>query len=296
MKNLAPRMHQHGFTLVEAIVTLVVTAIIAGTMVLFIQRPVRNYVDSAARAEVSDVADLALRRMAREIASALPNSVRVNTVGGVQFLEFIPTSGGGRYLSAEDNTITGTPLSFDNAGAINFNVVGDVPAMAPGDFIAIYNLGDGFTDADAYAGLNVASVTGIAAAQGFTTVTIGSVAGAATNPFAAPALAGRAPNMSPDQRFQVIGRPVVFRCDPSTTGIGTLQRSVEANFGAVFPQPALGVGALLANNVVACNFSMSITNRQSALVGMNLSLGWTNPNGGLETVTLTHQVHVNNTP
>jgi len=53
--------------------------------------PVRAYVDSARRGELSDVADTALRRMARDIRTALPNSLRVSTSGSTFYLELLQT-------------------------------------------------------------------------------------------------------------------------------------------------------------------------------------------------------------
>lgn len=314
------RRRQQGFTLVEAIVAIVLTAILAGTMVLFINRPVRNYIDSAARAELSDAADGALRRMARELRASLPNSMRLTTAGGVQFLEFIPTSGGGRYLSVEDATNGGTPLSFTNPNPNSnntptFTVTG---AMAGTPFpagvrsyIAIYNLGPGFLDADAYAASNLAQVTGVIGVlqNGLNFININyanilpadndpaNVASASANPFAEPFRLGRTPNSSPEQRFQVVQKPVTFRCAGNANGGGTLTRSVAATFSTTASTPAANAGALLADNVVSCNFTMGTNaNRQTALVGLNLTLGRTRPDGGLETVSLTHQINVNNMP
>lgn len=313
--RITVRQAQRGFTLVEVIVAMVVTSIVAGTMVLFINRPVRNYIDSAGRAEMSDVADLALRRMAREIRAALPNSARATTSGGVLYLEFIPTFGGGRYLSVEDSTQTGTPLSFSDENATSFSVVGAVPPVsAPAvrqDYLAIYNLGSGFQDADAYAAVNLARITStpvaLAGAPSIMNINFASVqavdlgggnaAPAVTNPFAAPAKAGRQPNTSPDQRFQVVGKPVIFRCAGNAAGTGTLTRSLAPTFSPVPSTPAASAGVLLANNVVACDFSIDTNaNRQSGLVGLTLTLGRPVPDGGVETVTLAHQIQVNNTP
>jgi MSHA biogenesis protein MshO len=297
---------QRGFTLVEAIVAIVVTSIIAGTMVLFINRPVRNYIDSAGRAEMSDVADLALRRMAREIRAALPNSARVTTSGGALYLEFIPTIGGGRYLSLEDGTQSGSALSFTDANALAFSVVGPMPTAARQDFLAIYNLGAGFQDADAYAGSNLAQITAQPANQTINFASVqaadlggGNTVSATANPFAAPALANpaRPPNLSPDRRFQVVGKPVIFRCAGNAGATGTLTRSIAPTFSPVQSTPGASVGVLLANNVVACDVSIDTNaNRQTGLVGLTLSLGRQAPDGGIETVTLTHQIQVNNTP
>ena len=294
-------IRQRGFTLVEAVVVMVVTGILAGIMVLFIRRPVQNYTDAAARAELSDAADLALRRMSRELRTALPNSVRLTVNNGVWWLEFIPTVSGGKYLSVENNTSSGTPLSFTNSTAAPFNVIGPMPTLTfpPGanNYIVIYNLGPGFANigADAYSRTNLARVTGVAGRTiSYERYLDGDAAGNGLNPFASPN-----PNTSPGQRFQVVTEPVTFRCQGLANGRGTLTRSVATNFFAAQPTPAAAAGNLLASNVVACNFSVNgFGNQQAALIGLNLALGRPDINGGnaVETVTLTHQIHVDNTP
>jgi MSHA biogenesis protein MshO len=283
---------QAGFTLVEAIVVMVITGILAGIMVLFIRQPVRNYVDASARADLSDSADLSLRRMARELRSAVPNSVRLMSAGGVWYLEFIPTKAGGQYLAVEDN-VTGNTLSFTDASKTLFDIVGTVPSVpypiAPNDYIVIYNLGSGFTNADAYAGTNRAQVKTITAPHTVTLV---------ANTFAAQ---GAVPNTSPDHRFQVTGMPVTFACQANANGTGTLRRFAGYGFPpAATPGQAVptGSGALMANNVSGCEFVVATAaSQQSALIGMTIALSRQAPGGGgLETVTLTHQIHVDNTP
>jgi prepilin-type N-terminal cleavage/methylation domain-containing protein len=140
---------QRGFTLVEAIIVMVLTGVLAGVMVLFIRQPVQNYVDAAGRAGLTDTADLALRRMARELRSALPNSIRTTFNNGVWYVQFIPVRSGGQYLAVEDSTTGGIPLSFTSMSATQFDVVGPMPDVVPGDIIAIYNLGNEIID-DAY--------------------------------------------------------------------------------------------------------------------------------------------------
>jgi len=296
--------HQRGFTLVEAVVVMVVTGILAGIMVLYIRRPVQNYADAAARADLSDAADLALRRMARELRTALPNSVRLTaTPAGQWWLEFIPTTAGGKYLAVEDDPdphadpMVGKPLSFTSQAPAPFNVIGPMPPVAIGDFLAIYNLGPNFAGADAYARSNLAVVTGFDKDKrsiSYDNVVPGQ---AGKNPFyAAP---GNVPNTSPGQRFQLVGRPVIFRCEGNVNGTGTLTRSVAADFLAQPPLPLASQGILMANNVVACDFTIGTSgSQQSGLIGLNLSLGRPNPEGGrvVETITLSHQIHVDNTP
>ena len=70
---------QCGFTLIEAIMVIVITGILAGMVAVFIRAPIDAYVDSARRADLTDVADTAVRRVARDIGAALPNGLRTPT-------------------------------------------------------------------------------------------------------------------------------------------------------------------------------------------------------------------------
>jgi len=116
-----------GFTLIEMIVVIVLTGIVVGMVAVFLRTPVQAYVDSAARAELSDAADIAVRRIAREVRRALPNSTRVT--GGGTTVEFIPTKSGGRYLAEEDNEGAGY-LDFTDSTDRTFTVVGQMPSPA----------------------------------------------------------------------------------------------------------------------------------------------------------------------
>jgi MSHA biogenesis protein MshO len=66
-----------GFTLIEAIIAIVITGILGSVVAVFINRPIQGYFDSVRRAELTDQADVALRRISRDIRLALPNSLRV---------------------------------------------------------------------------------------------------------------------------------------------------------------------------------------------------------------------------
>ena len=92
-----PTNSLRGFTLIEMIMVIVITGVIAGMVAVFIKGPVDSYFDMARRAELTDIADTAMRRMTRDIRLALPNSLRNPAGGSDQCVEFMPTKSGGRY-------------------------------------------------------------------------------------------------------------------------------------------------------------------------------------------------------
>jgi MSHA biogenesis protein MshO len=263
-----------GFTLIEMIMVITITGVIAGMVAVFIQSPVQGYVDSARRAELTDHADVALRRISRDVRLALPNSLRTVTNG----FEFILTQSGGRYRDPADGSTGGDFLSYTNSADTSFDVLGAMPAMASGDRIVIYNLGPGYAPADAYAGGNVATISGIAG----NTVTL------ASNPFASQS----PPLPSPSARFQVVNQnDLVVRY---TCSGGALRRWARCSLAT--PSACGGTpGALLAGGgttTAACTIDYT-----SAATGRNglLYISLTLTSGG-ESVTLFNQIHVDNSP
>lgn len=272
-----------GFTLVEAVMVIAITGIIAAMVAVFIRAPVEGYMDAAVRAELTDTADTALRRMGRDLRLALPNSVRV---AAPACIEFLPVSTGGRYRAEQDcsgASCTGDKLDFsiaDNA----FDVLGGLdPLPLAGDTVVIYNLG--IPGADAYNEDNLATIA--AASTGAITLATGK-----QFPFA-----------SPGNRFYVIPAAegvVSYVCsgagvDSAGNGTGTLYRYASytpaASAPASCPTPPSGT-PVLARGVSACNFSYApgVTAR-SGLASMRVALVKNN-----EAVNLYHEVHVKNAP
>ena len=188
---------QRGVTLIELVIVITISAIIAVGMAVFIARPIEAYVDAARRAELTDIADTALRRMTRDVRTALPNSIRIATAAGVSYLEFLQTSGGGRYRAEPTSAGAGDILDFAAADA-SFDVIGALPAFGGGDSVVIYNLAASGAVANAYAGDNRAAY--------------GSSAGS-TITLAAPK---QFPFPSPGRRFQVVQHAVTYACNPAT--------------------------------------------------------------------------------
>ncbi|ARU32840.1 hypothetical protein CAP31_04505 [Sulfuriferula sp. AH1] len=262
-----PAPPQRGFTLIEAIVVITITAIIAAVVAVFIRAPVQGYFDSVRRAELTDTADTAVRRIGRDLHLALPNSVRVTTNGSAYYLEFLLTSGGGRYRA----DTPGDPLDFTTADT-GFDVLGPPVTTTAGEMVAIYNLG--ITGADAYAGDNTSAITG-------------TLGGASNIPIAPKQF----PFASPSNRFQIIQYPVTYACDPAA---GTLTRYWNYPISAAQPTGfGSSSGALLAKNVSACSFSYTqqVVTQRAGLVSATLQLS---QNG--ESVNLYYEAHVSNAP
>ena len=145
---------------------IVITGIIAGMVAVFIRSPVEGYMDAARRAELTDIADTAVRRMARDIRLALPNSVRNPSDGSDSCIEFMPTKIGARYRAAPDGaTGLGDPLEF-SALDDKFDMLWSNAALpadsqiAAGDVVVVYN--DGSASGNAYTGSNAIQVASVA--------------------------------------------------------------------------------------------------------------------------------------
>jgi len=302
-----------GFTLVEAVVTIVILGIVAGIVAVFIRVPILGYRDTLERAELTDQADLALRRIARDIRLALPNSVRASDAG--DHLELLLTRSGARYLSEDDGVPTVPVLSFDRPSTVAFTAVGMPGTFAQvraGDYVVVYNLGPGFEPANAYdlaaTGITGCPSTSAAGAAGNIACVNAVSAEAATTingqsiPARTIALAGnpfawqQAPMTSPAQRFQVVSGPVSFYCAQNTDGRLALWRAWDYPIVKDQAVPTAGKRALVATGLTSCDgiFSYGTAARRTGLVGIALSL-----RGRTEapaTIRLVHQVHVDNTP
>jgi MSHA biogenesis protein MshO len=301
-----------GVTLVEMIVVITITGIIASVVAVFIRRPMEQYVDSARRAQLTDLADTAVRRLTRDLRTALPNSIRVSLVGTVTYLEYLETRTGGRYrgeipdtpvasgattcpdLAPSDGVADENVLKFGVADTC-FGVVGGLAnrsSVAGGsDYAVVYNLGPGNLNSDAY---ETAAATGGNKAR-ITAATAGAggedVVSIASNTFTFG---------SPGKRFHVITGPVTYVCNPTTRELRrisgyAIQTAQPTNIAAA-PLSTATLNALLAQNVNTCTFAYNASgvDQRTGVVGVALEL--TDASAAAESVRLFQQVHVNNAP
>ena len=273
--HASPR-RTHGFTLVEIVIVITLLGIVGVMVAVFMKKPIDAYFDTARRAALVDLADTTTRRMAREIRSALPNSLRV---ASNQCVEFIPTKVGGRYRAETSSTGTGDTLDFSTADS-SFDVYGDLGALptaqrpAVGDLVAVYNLG--ITGSDAYSLDNVSAITSVTNASPESSIGI--------SPKKFPLASG-------SSRFQVIpstDKVVSYACSG-----GKLYRFSNYAYSATSScQTPVSSTPVLATDVASCNFVYNGSDLQrNALVQISLVFTRT-----AESVSLYHEVHVNNTP
>lgn len=308
MKTRSPkpetRNPQRGFTLVEMIVVIVITGILGGMVAMFIRAPVQGYVDSARRAEMTDIADTALRRIGRDLRTALPNSVRVTTSGGTAYLEYLETIAGGRY-----NTAT-TPVDCLNGGnCTRLTTTGNLvngaanaasTALVNGGAIilgtsrlVVYNQYSNYGNNCSPTNPSVYCAAGSGGAPVITGVK-NSAANADEDEINFVANTFLPAGGSPQNRFQIVSQPVTYACTPNgvlTRYRGYVIQAAQPNNTAAAPL-AGALNALLATNVgAACSFTYNVVSQRSGLVTVQLIITESG-----ETVTLYSATHVSNQP
>ncbi|OIR18232.1 hypothetical protein GALL_15600 [mine drainage metagenome] len=288
-----PKSHR-GFTLVEMVVVIVITGIIGGMVAVFIRAPVQGYADSARRAEMTDIADTALRRIGRDLRTAVPNSVRIPVAAGSTYIEFMPTKDGGRYRVDATGGGGGCGAAGDDldftAPDTCFEIVGSPITFVAGDQIVV-----GSTQSDGSLPYKSAAAGGVMrqiASGGVGTQQVVKMTSTVAFP-ASSELDGH--------RFEVVPadqQAVTYACtgtlgplDANGDGQGALTRYWA--YGFINPQAASpgGRSAILADKVSACNFVYNISNARDSLVAISLTI----TRGG-ESVNLYHEIHVNNIP
>jgi MSHA biogenesis protein MshO len=277
-RRTSPTHRALGFTLLEAVMVIALTGIVGVMVSTFVRQPIDAYVDLGERAALTDAADLALRRMARELRTALPNSVRV--AGGGTYLEFLPVRSAGRYRAALTAGGTGNLLDFSSTSDTSFDVLGPAVSAQAGDQLVVHNLG--LPGADAYEGSSRRAVTSTGASLATVAYTVGGT---------------QFPYASPHQRFHIVGTPVSFGCTPLAGGAGSLRRYTGYAIQSTQPTATLSAlsganNALLSPWVSACAFTYSAgATTRNAVVTLRLTL----TNGG-ESISLLQQVQVEGSP
>jgi MSHA biogenesis protein MshO len=272
---------QSGFTLLEMVITIVVSSIMAIGIVSFIGDAVTGFISAGNRNQLSSAGRTVVDRIALELHNALPNSIRVTTAApnGDQCLEFIPFLGASSYVNPP---FTGT--GGDEFEVINFNP-SLITGPASGLFAVIYpiDLEAVYEDPIPASGPRAAidEISDPAPADGRVTIT----------------LTGnhRFSRRSPVDRIYVTESPVSFCISGNflfryqSYGFEDTQPQV-AGLPATAPDRVL-ISDSISNAALTAFTIQEATLRRNAIVSINLNFVDT-----LDTVRLQHEVQIRNVP
>ena len=159
--SLRPVLHRRtrrahrGVTLVELVVVLTIMGVVGSLAATLVGRVASAQQDNRGRLTLAQAADGAVGRLADELQTALPNSLRLSSDASGVWIEWVPVIDAGRYRAAADTVAAspGDPLDLSDPTDNGFDVIGTPIAAAPaGSSLVIQNLGT--PEADAYAGTN----------------------------------------------------------------------------------------------------------------------------------------------
>lgn len=121
-----------GFTLIEMVVAIVVSSIMAMGIVTYISDSASGMQSSASRNKLATAGQIALQRLSFELHNALPRSIRATGAAGNgdQCIEFIPVRAATTYINPP----------FTGGGGTTFEVVDFIPSQhgISGGFAVIY--------------------------------------------------------------------------------------------------------------------------------------------------------------
>ena len=295
---------QSAFTIVELIVVIVISGILSAVMIPLIAGPIDSYTDVSRRTRLVDIADSAMQKLAFDIKTALPNSIRVGCSG--QCVEFLRAPAGGRYRASPGND-GGAPVT----DVLHFVTDSSFPVVGPLDFTG-FTTGTAGDCVDNNASCVVVYNTGLAgtdAWNGDNIATLAAGSSASTINFINTEFSGGGssfPSASPSQRFYLVDTPVKYMCNPVATSQanpsgGTIHRYQNFSFDpavwAVSSIPA-STPALLADHISGCSFRYDVgTDSRNAVLTIDITVSEFDPYSKVtEDVDLFQQVRVVNLP
>jgi len=272
------RCPHNGFTLIEIVVAITISAIVMVFVSMFIAAPLGAYDAQSRRAALVAGPSDAWPRMETDLRTALPNSVRARRNGSFVVLEMLPVVDSARYMTAP--------------GA-SFTVAGTAPGTIGGVFRGITLPFDSSLAATPYylsvnAGVDPYTTAAVLTTSATTIrITANATAGEGTLTLtpAPPLTPG-----SPRHRVFLLRGPVTYLCDETQ---GTIRRYAnyalaanQANWDAPTDFSAAGVpSTLVARGITTCNFAVSALNATTSQT-VAVRLNSTAANG--DSVTLLH--------
>ena len=271
-----------GFTLVELIIVITLTGVVAVLASTLVGNQMQGYVDTARRTGLTARADAALRHIARDLRNAVPYSIRVSGTA----LEWVPIQSFGRYRQFQ-SAGSGDPLDF-TAQDGSFDVFGAVPSVNAGTQLVI-----GSTNINA-AGFSLYqdASDGALLPLGSHVITPTSTAVTAASGGMLLSTPFQFSQDSAASRFYAINGAASYLCN---AGSGVISRFSGYALQASQPVNALvsplssATSATLVDSVSACQFGYTALDLQNGLITVRLTL---TEEG--ESVSLVRFIHVEN--
>jgi MSHA biogenesis protein MshO len=253
-----------GFTLLELVVSIAISAIVLVFAGLFVKAPLDAYMASSRRTEIQDSVSVAWPRIEVDLHMALPNSVRVTASGSNKALELLPVMGQARFMSTPGAAPFNTAPYFDSLPT--HKPLAPVTLPVGMFFLSANNAPPN----DAYALTNV-----MTPANRLLTFS-GDPATAEDTITISPAFSFAAG--SPNHRIYLVRRPVTYLCNESA---GTLQRfsgytiaASQSSRNTAAKLTAAGAAvSLVARDITSCSFSVQpATASQGQIVTIRMTV------------------------
>lgn len=292
MQTTLGGLRMGGFTLVELVMVIALSGLVAVMITTVLSRPLEAFGGQSRRAELVDIAAGALQRMSRDVRLAVPNSLRVSANG--QAMELLLIHSAARY---RPNRVGEQGLRFSAAAAgtcgsttqggrcDSFQVLAPGFNPAGARWLVLYNTGA--EGSSVWAPGNPGSITPTGtifntlagAPVGESHIALGNL----------PPAGFRFAFASPQNRLYLAETVVGYRCQN-----GQLVRYSYNQLLAAVPNapPAGSNPQPVARNVLNCTFTYQPGSTQRAGL-LTLGLGIS---AAGETLQLLQQVHVDNAP
>lgn len=237
----------HGFTLVELVVGMVISAILMGMIAMIMGSPVERYLEQSKRNDLVNASERITRMVGEDLKTALPNSVRVENYANTSVLQMLAVSDVVFYRESVIPPNPSQELSFTTTG--DTFAVNGAPFSQTRMWLVVNH--QGLLGHDAYALTNVITRSDVptSAVGGVATFTLDD----ATFAFA---------DGSPSNRMFGVSGPVTYVCN-RTTGIlrrfrmHAIDQSVPMDESADQLNSAGTDSTVVATGVFGCNLACS---------------------------------------
>jgi len=261
---------ERGFTLVELIMVIALAGIVAVMITTIMTRPLQGFADQSRRAELTDLAAMALNRMARDIRLAVPNLLVVSS----NEVRLVPIAAAGRYRANQPDPAGprhDPPACTQALGACAIDILSPIePTISTTPhWLIIYNTAG-------LAGISEATDGEVSAISPKAFTWKDNTLSAGLSNF-------RFQYASPQKRFYLANEVITYSCIDDEL----LRKSSQKLDGSDAEQ------AVVVDSVHSCSFTYEPgTNTRNGLVTLRLTLR----DGAGETISLLQQVHVDNAP